>query len=121
MKKEITLTEDIINQLKNEGWLSDKQFTEYMGDGLGLRYSYKDMVILCKDYDLLDSLFEEKLEDEDIKDVTYSVIAMHYGECIGGVEEFNNINDAIKLHYSLKKGGGNNSYLIQVNYKVVDQ
>lgn len=121
MKKEITLTEDIVNQLKNEGWLSDKQFTEYMEDDLGSRYSYKDMEILCKDYDLLDSLFEEKLEDEDIKEITYSVISMHYGEYDGGMEEFNNLNDAIKLHHSLKRVGGNVSYLIQVNYKVIGE
>ena len=67
MKKEITLTEDIVNQLKNEGWLSDKQYMEYMGDGLGFRYSYEDMEILCKDYDLLDSLFEEKLKMKTLK------------------------------------------------------
>lgn len=118
MKKTIALTEKLLEQLKDVGWLSVRQFNEYKGHYLNYNYTYDQMEMLCKDYSLLDSLFEDKIEDDNISNVTFNIAKLDYGEYCGNVESFTDLNEAIKAHYKVDKNVGSLSYIIQVKYEV---
>lgn len=118
MKKTIVLTENLLEQLKDVGWLSVRQFEEYKEHYLNYNYTYDQMEMLCKDYSLLDSLFEDKIEDSNISKVTFNIAKLDYGEYCGTEGSFTNLNEAIKAHYKLDKNVGSLSYIIQVKYEV---
>lgn len=118
MKKTIVLTQELVEHLKDIGWLSVRQFDEYKEYYLNYHYTYEQMEMLCKDYSLLDSLFEDKIEDENISKVTYHIAKLDYGEYCGTEESFIDVNEAIKAHYKLNKGLGSLRYIIEVDYEV---
>ena len=118
MKKTIVLTQDLLEHLKDVGWLSTRQFDEYKENYLNYHYTYDQMEMLCKDYSLLDSLFDDKIEGENISKVTYHIAKLDYGEYCGTEESFTDVNEAIKAHYKLNKGLGSLRYIIEVDYEV---
>ena len=118
MKDKVEMTQDLINQLHKDGWLSKKLKQGYELNHLGDDFNYQELLIVCKDYDFLDKLFEDKIEPEQIENVTYKVYAQRYGETEGSPEVFSDVTEAIKYHYKCCKARGAYAYVIQVDYGV---
>ena len=118
MKDKVEMTQDLINQLHKDGWLSKKLKQEYELNHLGDDFNYQELLIVCKDYDFLDELFEDKIEPEQIENVTYKVYAQRYGQTEGSPEVFSDVTEAIKYHYKCCKARGAYAYVIQVDYGV---
>ena len=118
MKNKVEITQDLINQLHKDGWLSKKLKQEYELNHLGDDFNYQELLIVCKDYDFLDKLFEDKIEPEQIENITYKVSAQRYGQTEGSPEVFSDVTEAIKHHYKCCKARGACAYVIQVDYGV---
>ena len=118
MKDKVEMTQDLINQLHKDGWLSKKLKQEYELNHIGDGFNYQELLIVCKDYDFLDKLFEDKIEPEQIENVTYKVYIQRYGETEGSPEVFSDVTEAIKHHYKCCKACGAYAYVIQVDYGV---
>ena len=116
MKDKVEMTQDLINQLHKDGWLSKKLKQEYGLNHLGDDFNYQELLIVCKDYDFLDKLFEDKIEPEQIENITYKVYDQRYGQTEGSPEVFSDVTEAIKHHYKCCKARG--AYVIQVDYGV---
>lgn len=118
MKDKVEMTQDLINQLHKNGWLSKKLKREYELNHLGDSENYQELLIVCKDYDFLDDLFVDKIEPEQIENIAYKVYAQRYGETEGSPEVFSDVTEAIKYHYKCCKACGAYAYVIQVDYGV---
>lgn len=118
MKDKVEMTQDLINHLHKDGWLSEKLKQEYELNHLGDDFNYQELLIVCKDYDFLDELFEDKIEPEQIENVTYKVYAQRYGQTEGSPEVFSDLTEAIKYHYKGCKAPRAYAYVIQVDYEV---
>ena len=118
MKDKVEMTQDLINQLHKDGWLSKKLKQEYELNHIGDGFTYQELLIVCKDYNFLDALFEDKIEPEQIDKVTYKVYVQRYGETEGSPEVFSDVTEAIKYHYKCCKARGAYAYVIQVDYEV---
>ena len=118
MKDKVEMTQDLINQLHKNGWLSKKLKQEYEFNHIGDSFNYQELSIVCKDYDFLDELFEDKIEPEQIENITYKVYAQRYGQTEGSPEVFSEVTEAIKYHYKCCKAHGAYAYVIQVDYGV---
>ena len=118
MKDKVEMTQDLINQLHKNGWLSKKLKQEYEFNHIRDSFNYQELLIVCKDYDFLDKLFEDKIEPEQIENITYKVYAQRYGETEGSPEVFFDVTEAIKYHYKCCKAHGAYAYVIQVDYEL---
>lgn len=118
MKDKVEMTIDLIGLLHNEGWLSDKLKQEYEENHIGDQFTYQELLIVCKDYDFLDKLFEDKIEPEQIVNVTYKVYTQRYGETEGSPTVFQDVTEAVQHHYKCCKKSGVYSHVIQVDYGV---
>ena len=118
MKDKVEMTQDLINQLHKDGWLSKKLKQEYEINHIGDGFTYQELLIVCKDYNFIDKLFEDKIEPEQIENVTYKVYVRRYGETEGSPEVFSDLTEAIKYHYKWCKAHGAYAYVIQVDYGV---
>lgn len=118
MKDKVEMTQELIGLLHNEGWLSDRLKQEYEENRIGDQHTYQDLMVICGDYDLIDKLFEDKIEPEQIVNVTYKVCCQHYGENTGSPEVFNNLIDAIQCQYKHSRKTTHFVYFIEVDYEV---
>lgn len=118
MKDKVEMTIDLIALLHNEGWLSDKLKQEYEENHIGDQFTYQELLIVCKDYDFLDKLFEDKIEPEQIVNVTFKVYTQWYGQTEGSPTVFQDVIGAVQHHYKCCKKSGVCSHIIQVDYEV---
>lgn len=118
MKDKVEMTIDLIGLLHNEGWVSDKLKQDYEENRIGDQLTYQDLMIICGDFDLLDKLFEDKIEPEQIVNITYKVYCQQYGQNTGSPEVFNNLIDAIQCKYKYSRKTTHFGYVIEVDYEV---
>ncbi len=118
MKDKVQMTQDLINQLHKDGWLSERLKQEYELNHFCNDFKYQELLFVCKDYNFLDKLFEDKIEPEQIENVTYKVYSQRYGQKEGSPEVFSDVTEAIKYHYKWCKDYGAHASVIKVDYGV---
>ena len=61
MKDKVEMTQDLINQLHKDGWLSKKLKQEYELNHLGDDFNYQELLIVCKDLQDVKELVSDRL------------------------------------------------------------
>lgn len=114
MQKEKKLTQEDIDLLFSENWLTIQQqiaFNIYEG----VTKSDIELESLCPDQTVLNFIFE-KLEIE-ATNIFYNVVNYHYGEQTNS-QSFNNINDAIIEREKLIKLSHPLNVRIEISYSL---
>ena len=114
MRYEKCLTQEDIDFLFSEGWLTSKQqhkFNIYQG----VVKTYEEIEVLCPDQTMLNFIFKEK--EIVVDNIQYSVHCYFYGESTFS-ETFNDIKDAILLREKLIESTHPDNVRIEVSYNL---
>ena len=112
MKKEKKLTQEDINLLFSENWLTIKQqhtFSIYEG----IVKTFKEIEAICPDQTILNFIFEEF--EVEVTNISFNVVNYHYGEQTHS-QSFNDINDAIIEREKLIKSSHPLNVRIEISY-----
>lgn len=114
MQKEKKLTQEDIDLLISENWLTTKQqvaFNIYEG----VVKTRQEIEAVCPDQTILNFIFEEiKIETTEI---SYNVVSYYYGEQTHS-QSFNNINDAIIEREKLIESNHPLNVRIEISYSL---
>lgn len=112
MQKEKKLTQEDIDLLFSENWLTIQQqiaFNIYEG----VTKSDIELESLCPDQTILNFIFEEF--QVETTSISFNVVNYHYGEQTNS-QSFNNINDAITEREKLIKSSHPLNVRIEISY-----
>ena len=114
MQKEKKLTQEDIDLLFSENWLTFQQqnaFNIYEG----IVKTYEEIELLCPDQTVLNFIFKEK--EITMDNIQYSVHHYFYGESTFS-ETFNDVKDAILLREKLIESTHPDNVRIEVSYSL---
>lgn len=114
MQKEKKLTQEDIDLLFSENWLTNKQQNKF-NIYEGYTKTREEIEVFCPDQTILNFIFE-KLEIEAIN-IFYNVVNYHYGEQTNS-QSFNNMNDAIIEREKLIKLSHPLNVRIEISYSL---
>ena len=114
MQKEKCLTQEDIDLLFSENWLTSKQQSQF-NIYEGVTITREKIETLCPDQTVLDLIFKEK--EIKIGNIQYIVHRYFYGTTVFS-ETFNDIKDAILLKEKLSESTHSDNVRIEVSYNL---
>ena len=112
MQKEKKLTQEDIDLLFSENWLTNKQQNKF-NIYEGYTKTREEIEVFCPDQTILNFIFEEF--EVEATSISFNVVNYHYGEQTNS-QSFNNINDAITEREKLIKSSHPLNVRIEISY-----